>query len=83
MNMENDDPGASAVNGQFEVNNHDELLYNIGDLEEIIQINFGTNQENLPDQVEFVVDVELEEGLVDQQSVMNHKSVNKNSITTI
>ena len=38
MDMENDDSGASTVNDQFEVNNHDKLLYNIGDLEEIIYV---------------------------------------------
>ena len=59
---------------QFEVNDHDELLYHVGEIEEIIKTKFGTDQENLPEHVGFALDIELEEELIDQQSVMDHKS---------
>ncbi|CAG8648670.1 8991_t:CDS:1, partial [Paraglomus occultum] len=59
---------------RFDMNDHDEFLYHVGKLKEIIKTKFGADQENLPEHIRFTVDIELEEELIDQQSVMDHKS---------
>ncbi|CAG8654367.1 10716_t:CDS:2, partial [Paraglomus occultum] len=50
---------------QFEVTDHDELLYHVGELEDIIKTKFGADQENLPEHVGFAVDIELKEAIKD------------------